>query len=196
MKKLNYLLITALLLCFSNAGNANLISNSTFDSDLSGWDTDATTGVTWTAGEARVGQSGTPGYAIFSQIFDIVDGTDNLLVGFDYAWQVNPPISVDTFTVDLGYLTAGGMVFNTLFSQGSDDATFGTVFSPSYLTSLVGLVAAPGNGILRFTLTETNPSNGTRVHVDNVNVEAVPEPSILALLGLGLMGLGLRRYKQ
>jgi hypothetical protein len=45
-----------------------------------------------------------------------------------------------------------------------------------------------------FTLTENNPSRGTRIQLDNVLVDAVPIPGAVWLLGCGLTGLvGIRR---
>ena len=51
--------------------------------------------------------------------------------------------------------------------------------------------ALPGNSILTFQF--ANPT--TTFHVDNVSVQAVPEPASFAALGLGALGL-LRRRRR
>jgi len=178
--------------------NASLLTNGTFDTNLSGWTINAPdTGVTWDAGTAHVGRTGTPGTAIFSQSFDIAAGTSQLQIDFDYEWQVTQPNSIDTFIAELIYADSGGTVTELLLSQGSDAGNFGNTVSFSGTVSLIDLAAPPSNGEIRFTLIETNNDVGTRIQLDNVFVSAVPIPAAAWLFGSGLLGLvGIARRKK
>jgi|GEM_PF-2154817 len=70
------------------------------------------------------------------------------------------------------------------------------------LLTLHGLVGVSNlkniasNGFISFSLDEQNITRGTRIELDNVVVQAVPEPPILALFGLGLLGLGFARHRN
>ena len=193
------------LLVGSCAVNAGLIKNGSFDTNLDHWDVDfgiQGTGVTWDSGQARVGQPGPDGFASLSQSFSIAAGTSSLSVNFDYEWQVEKPTKPDFFTAILSYDTVGGgtTTHNLLGTapngQSSNDVDFLTTYSYSGTFALTDLLDAPMNGLISFKLIEDNgTSRGTRVHVDNVSV-SVPEPSILALFGLGLFGLGFARRRK
>ncbi|QDV72811.1 hypothetical protein Spa11_09930 [Botrimarina mediterranea] len=172
---------------------ASLVTNGTFDTDLTGWQVNATgTDVVPVAGTARIGQPGTPGTAILSQFFDIPAGTTAVKISFDYEWQVNPPTLPDTFSVSFDYL--GGSV-QTLLTEFSSAATFNSTIAYNITLLLPGLQSGPGNGFISFQLDETNPSVGTRIELDNVSISAVPEAGALAVWSvLGSVGmLGMRR---
>ncbi len=185
------------LLASSWAVNASLITNGTFDTDLSGWDIDATTGVTPVTGEARIGQPGSPGYAIFSQTFDIAAGTTSLSIGFDYLWQINAPTTPDEFTVSLSYESNTGTQTISLLDEWSDSATFANERYDAVI-AIDNLSVGLGNGMISFMLQENIDTSGTRVHLDNVAVSAVPVPAAIWLFGtalVGLVGFGKRKSK-
>lgn len=190
------LLIGMIGILSANSASAEFITNGTFDSDLTGWTTEAgtTTDVTWKTGTASVGQTGTPGIAIFSQSFDIASGTSQVLLKFDYEWQVTPPSSVDRFSAQFVYQSTSGAQTVDLVNEGSDTGVFGSVTSFSSTVGLTDLDNVANNGTIRFTLEEFNSPTGTRVRVDNVS--AVPEPTTLAMFSvLGLVFSGRRRRK-
>jgi len=181
-----------------HTANASLITNGTFDTDLSGWaTTGTTTGNTWVSGTAHIGRSGTPGVAIFEQTFDIPFGTDALAISFDYEWQINAPTLIDTFLVELIYESTSGTVTETLLSEGSGSVVFESPLAFSSNLPLTDLDNSLGNGTIRFTLTENNSDVGTRIELDNVLIQPVPEPTTFALLGIGAVGLlGYARRKR
>jgi len=71
----------------------------------------------------------------------------------------------------------------------------------SGMIDVSGIVDWDPNAAIKFKLNEKGggwfSSDGTEsfAAVDNVMVSAVPEPSIIALFGLGLLGLGFARRK-
>jgi hypothetical protein len=49
---------------------------------------------------------------------------------------------------------------------------------------------------LVFRLVELNGTGSSAVGVDNIRIEQIPEPGLLGLLGLALLGLGGRRLAR
>ena len=118
-------------------------------------------------------------------------------IWFDYQWDVNPPTVPDVFSVELDYLSNGGLVTTTLLNQDSTVGLFNAYTMFHGQLSLTDLVASDSIGTLRYQLVENNASNGTRIQLDNVIVEVanVPEPATLTLFGLGILGFGYVRRK-
>lgn len=182
------LLSVALIASVAAETQANLVTNGTFDTNLAGWDTTGTTtGVTWIAGTAHVGRTGTPGVAVFSQDIDIPLGTPAVDISFDYQWQVNPPTIPDTFEVWFDFAGGGSEL---LLSEMSSAVTFNSTYSFSDTVDLTGLTSGPDNGTITFILRELNSDIGTRIQLDNVVVAAIPEAGALTVWSL-LSGVGL-----
>lgn len=184
----------ALLLLAPLAANASFINNGTFDTDLSGWDQSGSLPTMWVAETAHIGRPGTPGTSVLSQVFTIPD-VSAVEISFDYEWQIDAPTLTDFFSVDFA---AAGAVFTTILTSDSDNAVFGTTVNFSTVIDLTGLDLISSNASIAFNLIENNQTRGTRVQLDNVVVRAasVPEPTSLALLGLGLAGFGWARRRR
>ncbi|WP_339908716.1 PEP-CTERM sorting domain-containing protein [Symmachiella dynata] len=185
----------------SRTAHAELITNGTFDTDLAGWTIGGDIDTTWVSGTAHIGQPGTPGESIFEQSFDIPSGAEGLKISFDYEWQVMAPtVYEDSFLAELIYESTSGTETVTLLDQNSNDGVFGTSIAFSSTILLSDLDNSIDNGTIRFTLTENNSPVGTRIELDNVQVNPVPEPSTYAgLLGITCVSLcayGWRRKRQ
>jgi len=183
-----------LFLLVSTSSHANLVSNGTFDTDVSGWDQGGTLGTSWDAGSAsaHLGRPGTPGTSFFSQEFA---ASENLEVAFDYQWQINSPAMPDFFSAYILFEGAAGVAsrFDLINVESSDDASFGTTVSATFSAILSDLSSA--NAALVFELVENNQNAGTRIQLDNISVNAVPVPATFLLTGLGILGLFATRKK-
>jgi hypothetical protein len=173
------------------SSGTNLITNGTFDSDLSGWTVNSP--VSWISGEAHIGRPGTPGYSSLSQ--DFTSSSGNLLVSFDYEWEINVPTNVDTFTVEMSH---NGQT-ETLLTETSD--SFGGTFPGSQTVSTILNILNfnPSESFtILFSLNEVNEDVGTRIELDNVNVSVVPLPPAAILFASAITGVLLvaRRRKS
>ena len=201
MKKMQHgvrTILGALLISLPGIANANLIDNGTFDTDVDGWDQSGTIPTTWNAATqtAWVGAPGFDGNSIFSQDFNIRENADHLKIWFDYQWQDDPIVVQDVFTVQLEYMSLGGTEIVDLLIESSAGGLFNAYTAFHANVDFVDLVAGNSTGTLRFELVEngTTQPRGTRIQLDNVEVK-VPEPGMLALFGLGLLGFGFTRRK-
>ena len=93
-------------------------------------------------------------------------------------------------SLEFGWLT---ITSNDLFADAFD--SFGNLVDSFSITGLsgdtIGIASLSGSGITSVTWHD----GAGQIGIDylNFNVEAVPAPSILSLLVLGMIGLGLRR---
>ncbi|GGW84079.1 PEP-CTERM sorting domain-containing protein [Alteromonas halophila] len=204
-----------LFLSVSLGANASLITNGTFDSDLSGWTINGSANgnidTVWNAGTAHLGRPGQEGFSEFYQLFTVDANAMSADIWFDYQWQVTAPSTPDEFDVYFQYLDANTSQFVVvnLFSMLSSNATFGQTAQFNGMLDLTGynLAGTTNNAGLFFKLTETPntpASPGTRIQLDNVQFEtsaagnsfAVPAPGTLLLLSLSLLGIGWSSRKK
>jgi hypothetical protein len=156
-----------------------------------------------------VSDQGGPGTHVLSQAFTVNPSSSVILSfdmfandqsnlgplyggqGLDYTGAPNQFARVDIMSSGAGAFDTGGVLANyfTGVDAGADPNAF-----TSYLFDITALVGGGGNFVLRFA--EVDNQLFFNMGVDNVSIQAVPEPASLLLLGMGAAGFAARVRRQ
>jgi hypothetical protein len=133
------------------------------------------------------------GTAALFQSFVIPADVSDVSVGFSYLPWSYDSIQYDWVTIGMLYDTGSGSTFDLYEYWGGVD--FGGLetpgWQPFHLDYDISGVSGPVACTIAFGVTTTaDICYPTGLYVDNVSVDAVPEPATLLLLGTGLVSMG------
>ena len=141
---------------------------------------------------------------LFSALNTGPTGGDALTLEFSETGFTTLPV-LDHFVSSIGGTTQGTVTFdtyvddsNTLFGTGialADMSFGGPSFSDSQVDGPYGAPDLVNPFSLTVVVTVTH-DNVFEASTGDANIEAVPEPNILALLGMTLLGFGLTTYRR
>lgn len=97
-------------------------------------------------------------------------------------------LGAPTSVLFTGYLADGTTISQTLMVPAGDLAALSGTLTDFELEGFRNLTS--------LTYTVTDPEYEPYVQLDNLNVEVVPEPATMSLMGLGLAGLGAMRRRR
>lgn len=120
---------------------------------------------------------------------DIPGSAQQLQVMLDYVFDANNTLNSDDFIVSL--VLADDSIVSLLDFAAPAADTRGAL---DVTINLADLAAAPVS--LSFSLFEANGQGDSAVGLDNIRVNAVPEPSSLLLAVAGLLGLAWARQRK
>ena len=211
--RLFLLMVLLLFLSASSSYGLQLITNGSFETGtIAGWNiggnfpfggasTIPTAGFgipqlgSWSASVAPPfsGSMQAIGTAALFQSFVIPAGVTDVSVDFAYLPWSFDSIEYDWVTIGMLYDTGGGSNLDLYEYWGGED--FGGLETPGWQSFHrhydISGISGPISCMLAFGVTTTAdicyPSG---LYVDNVSVDAVPEPATLLLLGTGLASLG------
>lgn len=199
-------ILTALAACAG--ANANLLTNGSFElgsgTDATDWTLTPTAIAATVAAYQGIGATGTSPYGArfldfnggntapigsATQDFGTTTLGTTYVVSFAYG-QYGGMVGDQTLNVTINATSVPAVALQT-YTNIAPSTDFGTIFKRASFT-FVGTGLPTG---ITFTDAGTTNTFSTDLFVDDVSVQAVPEPATMAVLGLGALGL-LRKKRR
>jgi hypothetical protein len=193
MKKIT---LAALALCFCGAANANVLVNGNFEAGLTGW---TMTGVGTVAHPVYFGGGTAAANGAFMAVFNQGDQPGNAVLSQSFG-----TVAGHTYHVTFDYGTNNGTTqqINAVVAAADHSVLSNALYGapgPQLKGFSFDFTAADALSTLQFKDRSSNWTISTDGLLDNVVVtdtNPVPEPASVALLTLGLAGIGALRRRQ
>ena len=149
------------------------------------------------------GFDGSPGSLYLEQDFLFSGGASSAELSFDWAVQSSCCVNRDLRNFSVNLLDSTDSLVSTIFdyTQPAGNQTAWNIQNESFDLSGIFSPLSAGMYTLEFLIEiPQNYTGAAQFAIDNISLDvesvSVPEPGLLALLGLGLAGIGFSRKKK